>query len=167
MMILIYQPFDVGDVIEAAGVVGQVKDMSLVSTTILTFDHERLVVPNRQVWGGVIRNKTSESRRRVDLTFEIGQRGDVARAEAVFADIMAQHPLVLDDPPPEIRVNELSESSVDFLVHPWVITPDYWTVYWEITRLVNDRLEAEGVARPVPRREVHLTQSSGVSASGN
>ncbi len=166
MMILVYQPFDVGDVIEAAGVTGQVKQMSLVSTTILTFDHERLVVPNRQVWSGVIRNKTSEPRRRVDLTFEIGRRDQVARAEAIFADIMNQHPLVLDDPPPEIRVNDLSEASVDFLVRPWVNTPDYWTVYWEITRLITDRFAVEGIAVPAPRREVHLTESSGVSTAG-
>ncbi len=165
MMILVYQPFDVGDVIEAAGVTGQVKQMSLVSTTVLTFDHERLIVPNRQVWSGVIRNKTSEPRRRVDLTFEIGRRDQVARAEAIFADIMNQHPLVLDDPPPEIRVNDLNEASVDFLVRPWVNTPDYWTVYWEITRLITDRFAVEGIAVPAPRREVHLTDSSGVSAA--
>ncbi len=166
MMILVYQPFDVGDVIEAAGVSGQVKQMSLVSTTILTFDHERLVVPNRQVWSGVIRNKTSEPRRRVDLTFEVGQRDQVARAEAIFVDVMNEHPLVLDDPPPEIRVNDLNDASVDFLVRPWVNTPDYWAVYWEITRLITDRFAAEGIAIPAPRREVHLTESSGVSASG-
>jgi small conductance mechanosensitive channel len=166
MMILVYQPFDVGDVIEAAGVSGQVKQMSLVSTTILTFDHERLVVPNRQVWSGVIRNKTSEPRRRVDLTFEVGQRDQVARAEAIFRDVMSKHPLVIDDPPPEIRVNDLNDASVDFLVRPWVKTPDYWTVYWEITRLITDRFAAEGIAIPAPRREVHLTESSGVGASG-
>lgn len=165
MMILVYQPFDVGDVIEAAGVGGQVKQMSLVSTTILTFDHERLVVPNRQVWSGVIRNKTSEPRRRVDLTFEIGQRDQVAHAERIFADIMDKHPLVLDDPPPEIRVDDLSEASVDFLVRPWVNTPDYWAVYWEITRLITDRFAVEGIAVPAPRREVHVTGSSGVSPS--
>jgi len=165
MMILVYQPFDVGDVIEAAGVTGQVKQMSLVSTTVLTFDHERLIVPNRQVWSGVIRNKTSEPRRRVDLTFEIGRRDQVARAERIFTDIMDQHPLVLDDPPPEIRVNDLNEASVNFLVRPWVNTPDYWTVYWEITRLITDRFAVEGIAVPAPRREVHLTGSSGVSAA--
>jgi len=165
MMILVYQPFDVGDVIEAAGVTGQVKQMSLVSTTVLTFDHERLIVPNRQVWSGVIRNKTSEPRRRVDLTFEIGRRDQVARAEKIFTDIMDQHPLVLDDPPPEIRVNDLNEASVNFLVRPWVNTPDYWTVYWEITRLITDRFAVEGIAVPAPRREVHLTDSSGVSAA--
>ncbi len=165
MMILVYQPFDVGDVIEAAGVTGQVKQMSLVSTTVLTFDHERLIVPNRQVWSGVIRNKTSEPRRRVDLTFEIGRRDQVARAERIFTDIMDQHPLVLDDPPPEIRVNDLNEASVNFLVRPWVNTPDYWTVYWEITRLITDRFAVEGIAVPAPRREVHLTDSSGVSAA--
>ena len=164
MMILIYRPFDVGDVVEAAGVGGTVKHMSLVSTTILTFSHERLVVPNRQVWGGVIRNKTSEPLRRVDLTFEIGKRDEVARAEIVFADIMKQHPLVLDDPAPEIRVNDLSDSSVDFLVRPWVNTTDYWTVYWEITRLITDRFAVEGMAAPAPKREVHLTQSSAGSA---
>jgi small conductance mechanosensitive channel len=102
----------------------------------------------------------------VDLTFEVGQRDQVARAEAIFVDVMDKHPLVLDDPPPEIRVNDLNDASVEFLVRPWVNTPDYWAVYWEITRLITDRFAAEGIAIPAPRREVHLTESSGASTSG-
>ena len=154
MMILVYRPFDVGDVIEAAGVTGTVDNLSLVSTTILTFDNQRLTVPNRQVWGNVIRNKTSESIRRVDLVFDVGRRSDVPRADALFQTILADHPSVLKDPEPVIRVDELNDSSVRMLVRPWVNTPDYWEAYWGLTRIVNDRLEAEGIAAPTPKREV-------------
>ena len=163
MMILIYRPFDVGDVIEAGGVTGKVDHLSLVSTTIVTFDNQRLIVPNRQVWGNVIRNKTAEPIRRVDLTFEVGRRSDVPRAETLFREILEAHPSVLDDPAPAIVVDELGESSVRFQVRPWVDTPDYWAVYWGVTRIVNDRLEAEGIAPPLPKREVITT---GATAAG-
>jgi small conductance mechanosensitive channel len=164
MMILIYRPFDVGDVIEAAGVAGTVKNLTLVSTTILTFDHERLIVPNRQVWSNVIRNKTAEPIRRVDLTFEIGDRSQTAQAEVSFRTVLNAHPLVLEDPPPQIDVNDLTDSAVHFLVRPWVNTEDYWTVYWEVSRLITDQLEADGIARPYLRREVEVTNAGAGTA---
>jgi small conductance mechanosensitive channel len=98
MMILVYQPFDVGDVVEAGGVGGKVAAMSLVSTTILTFDNQKLIVPNREIWGNVIRNKTAEKTRRVDLTVSVGERAEVPRAVEVLQRILDEHPKVLADP---------------------------------------------------------------------
>jgi len=161
MMILIYRPFDVGDFVEAGGVMGKVDQMNLVATMILTPDNQLLVVPNKQIWGGVIRNVTHQQTRRVDLTFGIGYSDDIAKAEKVLSDIVAGHEKVLKDPEPVIRLHELGDSSVNFVVRPWSKTADYWDVYWDITREVKQRFDREGISIPFPQRDVHLYREGG------
>jgi small conductance mechanosensitive channel len=156
LMILVYRPFDVGDVIEAGGVMGTVDQMNLVSTMVLTFDNQLLVVPNKQIWGGVIRNVTHQDKRRVDMTFGIGYSDDVPKAEKVLTEIVTSHEKVLKEPEPVIRLHELGESSVNFVVRPWAKTDDYWDVYWDITREVKRRFDEEGISIPFPQRDVHL-----------
>jgi len=156
LMILVYRPFDIGDVVEAGGVSGTVRHMSLVSTTIKTFDNQRLVVPNNRIWGDVIRNVNAEPTRRVDLSFGIGYGDDIDHAQRVLEEIVSSHELVLAEPAPSVKLHALGESSVDFLVRPWVKTPDYWTVYWDVTKAVKTRFDAEGISIPFPQRDVHL-----------
>jgi len=156
MMVLIYRPFDVGDVIEAGGVMGKVHRMNLVSTMVLTFDNQLLIVPNKQIWGGVIRNVTHQDERRVDMTFGIGYSDDIPKAEKVLAEIVASHEKVLKDPEPVIRLHELGDSSVNFIVRPWSKTAEYWDVYWDITREVKRRFDEEGISIPFPQRDVHI-----------
>lgn len=158
LMILVYRPFDVGDVVEVAGITGKVRLMSLVSTTIVTFDNQRLVVPNTKIWGDVIRNVTAEKNRRVDMVFGIGYEDDIGHAEQILNDIVKGHELVLKQPEPTIKLNTLGESSVDFVVRPWVRTDNYWDVYWDITRAVKARFDKEGISIPYPQRDVHMHQ---------
>lgn len=156
LMILIYRPYDVGDLINAAGVTGRVSHMSLVSTTIKTLDNQRLIVPNNKIWGDTINNITAEHHRRVDMTFGIGYSDDIEKAERVLRDIVAQHPKVLAEPEPKVKLHLLNDSSVDFVVRPWVAPDDYWDVYWDITRAVKMRFDAEDISIPFPQRDVHL-----------
>ncbi len=156
MMILLYRPYDVGDLVDAGGEFGTVTDMSLVFTVILTIDNQRLVVPNNLVWRGVIRNITAEKTRRVDMTFGISYNDDIPKAEEVLREILTSHEKVLKDPAPDVRLHTLGESSVDFVVRPWVQTDDYWNVYWDVTREVKLRFDAEGISIPFPQREVHV-----------
>ena len=157
LMILFYRPFDVGDVVEVgAGVFGTVNHMSLVNTTILTFDNQTLVVPNNSIWQNVIKNVTAQRTRRIDLVFGIGYSDDIPKAEKILTAIVEGHAAVLKDPEPIIRLHELGDSSVNFVVRPWVKTDDYWDVYWDITREVKMRFDAEGVSIPFPQRDVHL-----------
>jgi len=156
MMILIYRPFDVGDVIEAGGVMGKVHEMNLVATMVLTFDNQLLVVPNKQIWSGVIRNVNHQSKRRVDMTFGIGYSDDIPKAEKVLMEIVETHDKVLKDPEPVIRLHELGDSSVNFVVRPWAKTDDYWDVYWDITREVKRRFDEDGISIPFPQRDVHV-----------
>ena len=144
-MILLYQPFDVGDVIEAAGVTGTVDRMNLVSTTILTFDNQTLIIPNSRIWGDVIRNSTAMDRRRVDLSFPLALDVNVEEAEALFDAMCRAHPAVLDDPAPAIRVSEITGAGVLFVVRPWVRTADYWSTFWDLNREAQVRLAEAGI----------------------
>jgi len=156
MMILIYRPYDVGDLIEAAGAFGKVSHMSLVCTTILTVDNQTLVVPNTKIWGDVIKNVTAQGVRRVDMVFGISYSDDIPHAEEVLMAILKEHDKVLKDPEPVVKLHTLGESSVDFIVRPWVNTADYWDVYWAVTREVKMRFDREGIAIPFPQRDVHF-----------
>ena len=155
-MILAYHPYDVGDFVEAAGITGKVRDMNLVSTRILTPDHQTLIVPNSKIWGDVIRNVTAQPQRRVDMVFGISYEDEIPKAEQVLQEIVSSHPLVLKDPETVIKVHTLNDSSVDFVVRPWATTTDYWDVYWDITREVKMRFDREGISIPFPQRDVHL-----------
>ncbi|STQ75185.1 mechanosensitive ion channel family protein [Grimontia hollisae] len=161
MMLLIYRPFDVGDFVAAGGVEGKVSHMSLVNTTIKTFDNQIIIVPNSKIWGDVIKNVTHERVRRVDMVFGVSYSDDVQYVEKVLTDIVTAHPAVLRSPEPTIKLHVLNSSSVDFIVRPWVKTDDYWDVYWDVTREVKIRFDKEGISIPFPQQDVHLHMASG------
>ena len=156
IMILLNRPFDVGDTVEAGGVRGKVSHMSLVSTTFMTFDNQKLVVPNNMIWGSVITNVTAQRTRRIDLTFGISYGDDIDKAEAVLHQIVDAHDAVLGNPKPLIKVHELGDSSVNIIVRPWVKTDDYWDTYWDLTKAVKQRFDKEGISIPFPQRDVHV-----------
>ena len=157
-MILIYRPFDVDDYIEVAGVDGTVKKMNLVSTTITTPDNQALIIPNSKIWGDVIRNKTGQRVRRVDLEFGISYSDSIEHAEEVFRKVLATMPAVLPEPAPNIQVIRHGESSIDFIVRPWVKTEDYWPTYWAMQRAVKLAFDEAGITIPFPQRDVHHFQ---------
>ena len=156
LMILLYRPLDVGDLVEAGGVFGTVSHMSLVNTTILTLDNQTLIVPNNMIWTQVIKNVTKQRTRRVDMVFGISYGDDIPKAEGVLMEVLEKHEKVLSDPPPNVRVHELGDSSVNFVVRPWCETDDYWDVFWDVTKEVKMRFDAEGISIPFPQRDVHF-----------
>jgi len=156
IMIMLYRPYDIGDVVDVAGIVGTVDSMTLVSTSIVTPDNRMMVVPNNSIWGNIITNVTHSDTRRVDMTFGIGYDDNIEQAEQVMNKILAEHPLVLKDPEPTVKVNELADSSVNFNCRPWVKTEDYWTVYAEVTRAVKEEFDKEGISIPYPQSEIHV-----------
>ena len=163
LMILIYRPYDVGQIIETAGVTGFVDSMNLVSTTIKTYDNQVVVIPNGEIWGGVITNVTGSDTRRVDMVFGISYSDDISKAVKVLDDIVSKHELILKDPEPVIKLHELADSSVNFVCRPWVKTDDYWNVYWDVTRAVKERFDDEGISIPFPQQDVHLHKTAGGS----
>lgn len=160
ILMLVYRPFDLGDVINVAGVLGKVESMNLLSTQLRTPDNQLVVVPNNSVWGDVIINVTGITQRRVDLVFGIGYGDDIDKAQKILEDIVSGHKLVLKEPESIVKLHELADSSVNFICRPWVKPEDYWNVYWDITREVKRRFDAEGVSIPFPQRDVHIYQET-------
>jgi small conductance mechanosensitive channel len=160
MMILFYRPFDIGDTIEVIGARGKVSHMSLVNTTIRTFDNQSLIIPNNKVWQDVITNVTDQRERRVDMVFGITYDEDIERVEKILMDVVSADERVLKDPEPTIKLGSFSDSSVDILVRPWVKTDDYWDVLWDINKAVKKAFDREGVVIPFPQRDVHVYNES-------
>jgi len=165
VMILIYRPYDTGDLIDVGGVFGKVDKMSLVSTTLLTLDNQSILVPNTKIWGDVIKNVTAQKTRRVDMVFGISYSDDIPKSESILLDILKSHDRVLDDPEPMVRLHTLGASSVDFIVRPWVKVDDYWDVYWDVTRTVKLRFDEEGISIPFPQRDVHVYHGNSLLAA--
>jgi len=160
IMILFYRPFDVGDMVETGTVFGKVKHMSLVSTTILTIDNQTLVVPNNMIWGNVIKNVTAQNLRRVDMVFGVSYSDDIPKVEKILREILVDNKMVLKTPAPDVKLHELADSSVNFVVRPWVRTENYWDVHWDVTREVKIRFDAEGVSIPFPQQDVHFFKNT-------
>jgi small conductance mechanosensitive channel len=156
MMILITRPFDIDDVIDAGGVNGIVRSMNLISTTIVTFDNQQIVVPNSKVWGNTIRNVSARDKRRVDLSFALSHQVDSAHMEALFKEVVDADQRVLEDPAPTIKLNKVGEYSSEFIVRPWVLSKDYWSFYWDMTRAIKDRLDNEELAFTRHQQDIHL-----------
>jgi small conductance mechanosensitive channel len=156
ILVMVFKPFDVGDMVEIGGVLGKVKSMNLLSVLIHTPDNKAVIIPNNTIWSGSITNVTGTSTRRVDLIFGIGYGDDIEKAKGIMEQVVSEHPLVLKDPEAVVRVHTLADSSVNFVCRPWVKTDDYWDVYWDVTRTVKERFDAAGVSIPFPQQDIHV-----------
>ncbi|HIG85845.1 MAG TPA: mechanosensitive ion channel family protein [Planctomycetes bacterium] len=163
VMILLYQPFDIGDVVSAGGVTGKINGLSLVNTTFLTGDNQTILVPNGKIWGNTITNTTANDTRRVDLTASISYEDSIEQAEKVLRKLCADHPLILAEPETVVRVGNLGDSSVDLQVRPWAKAEDFWTVHFDLLRGIKDTLDQEGISMPYPQRALHIVGSTGAN----
>ena len=159
ILIMVFKPFDVGDVVEIGGVLGKVKSMNLLSVLIHTPDNKAVIIPNNNIWSDSITNVTGTDSRRVDLIFGIGYGDDIEKAQGIMEQVVSEHPMVLKDPEPVIRVHELADSSVNFICRPWVKTEDYWDVFWDVTRSVKERFDQDGVSIPFPQQDIHVIEA--------
>jgi len=157
-MILTFKPFRLGDFVTAGGVSGTVKEIGIFTTTLTTPDNQKIIVPNSQITGGTITNVTAYETRRLDLLIGVSYGDDLAVAKATIERVVKGCSMVLSEPEPVIAVHELGDSSVNFVVRPWVATGDYWATRWELTRAIKEELEKAGCSIPFPQRDVHLFQ---------
>jgi small conductance mechanosensitive channel len=164
VLLLVFRPFRIGDAVEAGGVAGSVAEIGIFTTTINSWDNKKIIVPNAQVTGGTIVNINAHPTRRVDMTAGIGYGDDIGRAKEVLEGILARHPKVLEEPAPNVQVSELGDSSINFVVRPWVKTPDYWTVWFDVHRAIKEEFDAQGISIPFPQRDVHLIPVGGEEA---
>jgi small conductance mechanosensitive channel len=156
ILMIIFKPFKVGDFVEAAGVQGTVQEIQVLTTVINSLDNIRIIIPNAQVTNGTIRNFTANDTRRVDLKIGISYGDDLKKAKQVIEGVLAADKRILKNPAPTVAVYELGDSSVNFVVRPWVKPADYWDVYFDVTAKVKLALESNGLTIPFPQRDVHI-----------
>ena len=154
--ILVYRPYDEGDIVQAGGVTGTVKAMGLANTTIVTFDNRRLFVPNRKIWAEVIENRSAETTRRVDTIVRIGYGEDVDRALEAIREIVVEHEMVLDAPAPGIFVSKLDDSWVEIAVRPWTSVENWWPLTTDLPKTLRVGLAKRGIDIPFPRAELDV-----------
>ena len=165
VMIILFRPFKVGDFVEAAGTSGVVEDISIFTTQLKTGDNKTIIVPNSNVTGGTITNYSAKDTRRIDMVFGIGYDDDIKKAKKLLEKIVTSDKRVLKDPAPTIAVAELADSSVNFVVRPWVKSADYWDVKFDLTEAVKLEMDKAGISIPYPQQDVHLHANDSVVQS--
>ena len=157
VMLLIFRPFKVGDLIDAGGgPTGKVESIGLFSTAMNTPDNVHIVVPNSSIYGGTIHNYSHHPNRRVDLVMGISYDDDIDLAIRTIQQVLNEEPRVLKDPAFQVAVSELADSSVNLVVRPWCAGDDYWGVRFDVTRAMKERLEAAGCSIPYPQQDVYM-----------
>ncbi len=155
VMLIMFRPFKVGDFVDAAGVSGTVKDITLFTTEMATGDNVKVIVPNGAVWGGTIKNFSGNATRRVDMVMGIGYGASIDHAIKTMTEIIAADSRVHGDPEPFFAVGELADSSVNIIVRVWTNAPDYWGVKFGLTKSFKEAFDREGIEIPFPQTVVH------------
>ncbi len=156
VMILVFKPIKVGDLVEVAGYLGVVQSIDLFVTVVNTPDNQRVIVPNGKLTSDVINNVNGNGTRRVDMIAGISYADDIEKAKAVCLEVMSRHEKVLSDPAPYVGVNEMADSSVNLAVRPWCQGDDYWTVFFDINQGIKEAFDAAGISIPFPQRDVRV-----------
>ena len=150
VLIMIFKPFKIGDLIEAQGEIGSVKEIEIFTTKLTGLSNKEIIIPNGALSNGNIINYTTEGTRRVDLVFGVSYDADIKQTKEVLMNVLTSNPKVLKEPAPAVTVLELADSSVNFAVRPWSKAEDYWSVYFEVTENTKEALDAAGIEIPYP-----------------
>ena len=156
VMLILFKPFKIGDVITAAGSTGVVESIRIFNTLMRTGDNQEITIPNSHIYGGSIINITTRETRRIDLVIGIGYDDNIGKAKEIIDAIISKHELILEDPAPTIMVLELGESSIDIAVRPWVKTGDYWAVRADLLQTIKESFDEQGISIPYPQRDLHV-----------
>jgi len=155
-LMIVFKPFKVGDFIEGAGVAGTVEEISIFTTLLNSPDNKTVIIPNSKLTDDNIVNWTVKGTRRVDLVMGIGYEDDIDKARQIMTDVISKEERVLKNPGTQIAVSELADSSVNFVVRPWVNAGDYWNVYFALTEAIKKEFDAQGISIPYPQRDIHV-----------
>ncbi len=159
VMLIVFRPFTDGDFVEAGGTMGVVGEIGIFTTKMRTGDNKEVIVPNGQIFGGIITNYSKRDTRRVDMVFGISYGDDVRKAKQVITGIIEADERILKEPAPLVALGELADSSVNFNVRPWVKSGDYWSVYYDLNEKIKIAFDDNGISIPFPQMDVHLEKS--------
>lgn len=156
VLLLILRPFRSGDFIEAGGYSGTVVEIGLFSTTVLTTDNRRVIIPNSSLTGATIVNYSSEKTRRVDMTVSVAYGTDIEKVKEVILDFAKTEPTVLKDPAPFVRMTDMKDSAIVFTVRLWVNNADYWKTRFDLSESIYNRFAEKGIHIPFNQLDIHV-----------
>ena len=156
VLIVLFRPYRVGDFVEAAGIAGSVEQVQILTTILKTGDNKQIIVPNSQIMDSIITNYSANDTRRVDMVVGVSYDDDLDKVRKTLEELLAADDRILPEPAPLIAVSALADSSVNFVVRPWVKSADYWGVMFEMTEAIKKRFDKEGISFPFPQQDVHL-----------
>ena len=158
VMLILFKPFTIGDYVEAAGTAGVVEKIGIFTSQLKTGDNREIIVPNSHIYKGVIINASAKPTRRIDLIIGVGYGDDLQKAERLLLECIAADERILAEPVATVAVAELADSSVNFVVRPWVNSADYWVVRWHLIRQIKLSFDENGISIPYPQQDVHIHQ---------
>ncbi|CAK2496804.1 small conductance mechanosensitive channel MscS [Vibrio crassostreae] len=158
VLIVAFRPFKSGDYVEIGGVAGSVDSIQIFQTILTTPDNKMVVVPNGSVIGSPITNYSRHATRRIDLMIGVSYNADLQKTKALLTKICESDERVLKEPGVQVGVHTLADSSVNFVVRPWVSTADYWSVYFDLMQAIKEGLDNEGIEIPFPQMDVHMNK---------
>ena len=150
VLLMIFKPIKIGDLIEAQGEIGVVKEIEIFTTKLTGLSNREIIIPNGSLSNGNITNYSTEGTRRVDLVFGVSYDANIKQTKEILLNVLKSHPKVLQNPEPTVNVMELADSSVNFSVRPWSTSDDYWDVYFDVTEQTKIALDAAGIEIPYP-----------------
>ena len=156
VLIVMFRPYKVGDFVEAAGIAGVVEQVQILTTILKTGDNKQIIVPNGQIMDSIITNYSANDQRRVDMVVGVSYDDDLDKLRSTLQELIDADDRILDEPACTIAVSALADSSVNFVVRPWVKTADYWGVMFDMTEAIKKRFDKEGISFPFPQQDVHL-----------
>lgn len=165
VLLVLLRPFRVGDYIEAMGIGGVVEEIQLFMTLLVTTDNRAVIVPNSKLISDVIINYSAKPQRRVDLIIGVSYDDDLDLVQRVLTEVLQAEERVLAEPEPVIGLLDFADNRVNFVVRPWVNTPDYWSTYYSLKEAIKKRFDAEGIKIPFLPRDLHLIQAPPPPAS--
>lgn len=160
VLIVLFRPYRVGNYIEGAGISGTVEQVQILTTILITPDNKEVIVPNSQIMNSIITNYSANDTRRVDMVVGVSYDDDIDKVRSTIEDLVAADDRILDEPACTIAVSALADSSVNFVVRPWVKSGDYWGVMFDMTEAIKKRFDEEGISFPFPQQDVHLYKAS-------
>ncbi len=160
VLIVLFRPYRIGDFVEAAGIAGSVEEVQILTTILKTGDNKQIIVPNSQIMNSIITNYSAHDTRRVDMVVGVSYDDDLDKVRKTLEELLAAEDRILPEPLPTIAVSALADSSVNFVVRPWVNSSDYSGVMFDLTEAIKKRFDQEGISFPFPQTDVHLYQQS-------
>ena len=156
VMLILFKPFKLGDFVDAGGSKGVVEEIHIFNTLMRTGDNVQIIIPNSQITAGTITNFSAKDTRRIDLVIGCGYDDDLKAVRQCLEELIAADERILKDPEPVVAVDELADSSVNFVVRPWVASGDYWAVRWDLTEKVKITFDEKGFNIPYPQQDLHI-----------